>query len=140
MSEHVHEHSAPGHNHDYVSANEAHFDAEAKNFDARPEARELAKRVCNAIRAAYPDLFDENKTEVMDFACGSGVCISNFSLIGDVLTSLIRRTCLQRAVPLREIHTRHRHQSKYGISSTQVRLAAYLTDSGPGGSLQPPRQ
>ena len=81
MSEHQHV------GHDYVSANEAHFDAEAQSFDARPETRELAKRVCKAIRTTYPELFDENKTEIMDFACGSGEC--GFCVYTNLTTLLI---------------------------------------------------
>lgn len=72
MAEHNHEHATTGHDHDFISANEAHFDAEAHKFEARTEGRELAKRVGKAITETYPDLFDEDKTEVMDFACGPG--------------------------------------------------------------------
>ncbi|KAI0792970.1 S-adenosyl-L-methionine-dependent methyltransferase [Irpex lacteus] len=60
---------------DYLSANEAYFDAEAlKSGDHdHPPKVQLAKRVCNAIRKTYPGLLDEDTTEVMDFACGTGL-------------------------------------------------------------------
>ena len=59
---------------DYVCANEAYFDAEALETEDhdRPQKVQLAKRVCNAIRKTYPELLDEDATEVMDFACGTG--------------------------------------------------------------------
>lgn len=61
--------------HDYVLANKAYFDAEAlKSGDHdHPQKVQLAKRVCNAIRKIYPGLLDEDTTEVMDFACGTGM-------------------------------------------------------------------
>lgn len=65
---HVHAH----HTHDYAAANQEHFNKMAETFDEFPGAKELAKRVVNAILAKFPDRFDEDNTSVMDFACGTG--------------------------------------------------------------------
>ncbi|KAI0088592.1 S-adenosyl-L-methionine-dependent methyltransferase [Irpex rosettiformis] len=61
------------HGHDYVSANEAYFDSDALNNAEKPRRVELARRVCNGLRKAYPELLDEDTTELMDFACGIGL-------------------------------------------------------------------
>lgn len=58
--------------HDYTSANEAYFDAEALKIGDHPRRIELAGRICDRLRNAYPGLLDEDTTEVMDFACGTG--------------------------------------------------------------------
>jgi len=73
MADHTHAHTHPheSHTHNYYEANKAHFDVtEAKKYDKRPQAMELARRQSEAMIKAYP--FDESKTIVMDFACGTG--------------------------------------------------------------------
>jgi len=82
MADHIHtshshgnSHGGPiashSHSHDYSEANKAHFDeAEAEKYDKRSDAIELTRRQSNAMIKAYP--FDEFKTTVMDFACGTG--------------------------------------------------------------------
>lgn len=69
--EHTHTHELPD-GHDFAAANQKHFDAEAKAFDAKPNAIELARRLAKAMFETYPALFNEDTTEVLDFACGTG--------------------------------------------------------------------
>lgn len=78
MAEHSHSHShgehiSPhSHSHGYAEANKGHYDEEeAKKYDERPSAIELARRLGEAMVKAYP--FDESRTTVMDFACGTGL-------------------------------------------------------------------
>ena len=53
------------------AANIAHFDALSVDYDTRhPEAHQLALRLARALRRALP--LDEDKTSVLDYACGSG--------------------------------------------------------------------
>lgn len=90
--DHHHHHDHPqvhlsGHSHSYTDANKAYFNDSAQAWDARPGAEELARRLVGAITRLYPDLFDEEKTEVMDFACGTGMisralCPSVKSILG----------------------------------------------------------
>ncbi|KII89389.1 hypothetical protein PLICRDRAFT_53825 [Plicaturopsis crispa FD-325 SS-3] len=62
---------APGHSHDYSAENARHFDDAARTSAGdRPEAVELARRLCRAFKRAYP--FDEESTTVLDYACGTG--------------------------------------------------------------------
>lgn len=76
---HEHAHGTVAHDHDFAAANQKHFDAEAKAFDAKPNAIELAKRISKAMISTYPTLFDEDKTTVLDFACGSGESLEDAS-------------------------------------------------------------
>ena len=69
---HSHTHNETPHSHDFAAANQKHFDAEAKAFDVKPSAIEMAKRISKAMLDTYPTLFNEDKTTVMDFACGTG--------------------------------------------------------------------
>ncbi|TCD63972.1 deoxycytidyl transferase [Steccherinum ochraceum] len=62
-----------GHHHSFAAANEAHFDGEAEAYEARPQAQELARKICKAMRAKYPSLFNEESTVLMDYACGPGL-------------------------------------------------------------------
>jgi hypothetical protein len=62
------------HSHGYSEANKAHFNHnKAETYDKRPDTIELSRRQSNAMIKAYP--FDESKTTVMDFACGTGECL-----------------------------------------------------------------
>ncbi|EMD33325.1 hypothetical protein CERSUDRAFT_117945, partial [Gelatoporia subvermispora B] len=73
---HVGSHSsqlAHSHTHDYAAANREFYDKEAQNYDARPDVAAVTKQITAAMRKAYPDLFDESSTTVMDFACGTGM-------------------------------------------------------------------
>jgi len=73
MADHAsHTHSHQSHSHNYTEANKAHFDATtAEKYDKQPLAIELARRQSDAMIKVYP--FDESKTTVMDFACGTGL-------------------------------------------------------------------
>ncbi|KAF7794735.1 hypothetical protein EIP86_005873 [Pleurotus ostreatoroseus] len=62
-TEHVHGHNLAD-NHDFAAANQKHFDAEAKAFDAKPNAIELARRLAKAMIETYPALFNEESTTV----------------------------------------------------------------------------
>ncbi|KAK7688878.1 hypothetical protein QCA50_007569 [Cerrena zonata] len=73
---HSHTHVHTPHTHDYVAANQAHFNAIAESFDEFPGAKELAKRVVNAMLTKFPGWFNEDTTTAMDFACGTGKYIS----------------------------------------------------------------
>ncbi|KAG9088205.1 hypothetical protein FS749_002344 [Ceratobasidium sp. UAMH 11750] len=77
MSDHA-PHSTHGHAHDHqpaglVEANRQHFDsrAHAHGYDSNATAQELGKKCSSAILKAVP--FDEDKTVVMDYACGTGL-------------------------------------------------------------------
>ncbi|KAH9911686.1 S-adenosyl-L-methionine-dependent methyltransferase [Epithele typhae] len=64
--------------HDFAAANKTHFDARATaahgddphDSPAHPENTERARRTVNAMRQWWPELFDEDRTEAMDYACG----------------------------------------------------------------------
>lgn len=63
----------PHHHHNQAGlsqANASHFNATAHNYDNVPAARELARRLAAAMLEAMN--FDEDVTEAMDFACGTG--------------------------------------------------------------------
>ncbi|KAI0628797.1 S-adenosyl-L-methionine-dependent methyltransferase [Trametes polyzona] len=69
-SDHTHTHD----HHDFKQANEEHFDKAAPNVEhEHPYARELGIKNVEAMRETYPDLFDKERTEVLDFACGTGL-------------------------------------------------------------------
>ncbi|EIN07939.1 S-adenosyl-L-methionine-dependent methyltransferase [Punctularia strigosozonata HHB-11173 SS5] len=65
-----HQHHA--HSHDFTEANRQHFNTsvEAAHHADRPDYLKIAKKVGKLIVDAYP--FDEEKTTLMDFACGTG--------------------------------------------------------------------
>jgi hypothetical protein len=69
-----HSHSHPHfHSHNYSDANKEHFDdLAAERYERQPGAVELAKRLGEAMIEKYPLVFDESKTVVMDYACGTG--------------------------------------------------------------------
>ena len=57
----------------FATANEAHFDQRARpSDDSHHENPELARRTLAAMNKAWPELFDEDYTEAMDYACGTG--------------------------------------------------------------------
>ncbi|KAI0781452.1 S-adenosyl-L-methionine-dependent methyltransferase [Trametes elegans] len=71
---HAHAHAHVRGGHDIVEANRAYFDENAEKFEEQhPEARQVGLNSVNAMREAYPALFDKARTEVMDFACGTGL-------------------------------------------------------------------
>jgi len=61
------------HSHDFEGANKAFYDKQAQEYDERPDAQILARRLASAMRQRYPDLFDEDTTTLMDYACGPGL-------------------------------------------------------------------
>jgi SAM-dependent methyltransferase len=77
---HAHAHS---HSHSYgpsdaASANREHYDADAAQYD-REDRIELARRLTPHILAAYS--FDEDKTRLLDYACGTGSSDLHFTKI-----------------------------------------------------------
>ncbi|OSD02116.1 S-adenosyl-L-methionine-dependent methyltransferase [Trametes coccinea BRFM310] len=68
--------------HDFAAANRTYFDEHARGCSGGDhhrhhhhgeEARKLGRRNVAAMRSAYPLLFDEDTTEVLDYACGVGM-------------------------------------------------------------------
>ncbi|KAF8602735.1 S-adenosyl-L-methionine-dependent methyltransferase [Ceratobasidium sp. AG-I] len=74
---HGHAHQPHSHSHggssSLIDANREHFDsqAHAHGYEASPVNQLLAKKCSEAILEAYP--FDEDKTVMMDYACGIGL-------------------------------------------------------------------
>ncbi|KZT11148.1 S-adenosyl-L-methionine-dependent methyltransferase [Laetiporus sulphureus 93-53] len=66
-------HADGPHDH-YAAENKAFYDVEeARKVDARRDTQELARRVAAAMRRRYPDIFNEETTTLMDYACGTGL-------------------------------------------------------------------
>ena len=62
--------------HDFVAANRAHFDGRAHIIEeTHAETPELARREIRAMLKAWPKLFEEDTTEAMDYACGTGALL-----------------------------------------------------------------
>ncbi|EKM50910.1 uncharacterized protein PHACADRAFT_187557 [Phanerochaete carnosa HHB-10118-sp] len=61
------------HGHDYAGENKKHFDTKAEEVDAIPEFRTLGRDVGASLLRTYPALFDPTATELLDFACGTGL-------------------------------------------------------------------
>jgi hypothetical protein len=53
-----------------AEANRAHYDANAEAYDRMEMANEVAEKAAAAMRRVYA--FDEERTECMDYACGTG--------------------------------------------------------------------
>ncbi|CAE6514580.1 unnamed protein product [Rhizoctonia solani] len=76
---HSHSHDPTGHSHHapggIKEANRQHFDSQAHHnsggYEASPARQLAAKKAVAAILEAVP--FDEDKTVVMDYACGTGL-------------------------------------------------------------------
>jgi len=70
---HSHSHGQGGGSGDrFAEGNRAHYDSEeAAHIDDRPDFIEMAQRLSEAMRKEYT--FDEEKTTVLDFACGTGL-------------------------------------------------------------------
>ncbi|KAI0628798.1 S-adenosyl-L-methionine-dependent methyltransferase [Trametes polyzona] len=66
-SAHTHEH-----HHDFAQANKAFFDHHAHEAH-HPDALKLREKNVRAMLRAYPQLFDEERTTVLDYACGVGL-------------------------------------------------------------------
>lgn len=63
-----------GHVHDtYAAANKELFDKKALEVDAMPEFQAVGRDVAAALLRIYPALFDPEKTEALDFVCGTGL-------------------------------------------------------------------
>ncbi|PIL33027.1 hypothetical protein GSI_04476 [Ganoderma sinense ZZ0214-1] len=65
-----------GHDHadDFAAANRTYFDEYAhKGEEAFAGWRDMARKEVDAMRARWPELFDKERTVVLDFACGVGM-------------------------------------------------------------------
>ena len=60
--------------HDHSVANREFFNDIAHKYDDRPHAREAARRIAAAMRTKMPALFQEDATDMMEYACGTGTC------------------------------------------------------------------
>ena len=69
MADQSHSHGSV---HDYEGSNKAYYDQHAQEYDERPSAQILARRIASAMRRKHPALFDEDATVLMDYACGTG--------------------------------------------------------------------
>src|ERR1700722_17227878 len=78
---HHHHHQAfTSTDHAFTEANRQHYDeAEARKYDERPEAVELARKFAAVMKNAYA--FDEQSTTLLDYACGTGLSQFSFSEI-----------------------------------------------------------
>jgi len=70
---HTHDGGSDTHRHDFSASNKAYFDGIAHEYDERPDAQELSRRLVPVMRKKYPTLFDEDSTVLMDYACGTGL-------------------------------------------------------------------
>ena len=64
---------------DFASANKAYFDQRAHQLSDHGHGHELGRKNVAAMRKAWPELFDEDNTVVMDYACGMGSHFPLFS-------------------------------------------------------------
>ena len=60
---------------DFAAANKAYFDEQA--YKDHGHGQELGRRNVAAMCKAWPELFDEDETVAMDYACGTGL-VSSF--------------------------------------------------------------
>ena len=58
---------------DSATANRAYFDEQAGQLRDHGHGHELGRRNVAAMRRAWPELFDEDTTVAMDYACGTGL-------------------------------------------------------------------
>ncbi|OJT06246.1 hypothetical protein TRAPUB_2927 [Trametes pubescens] len=78
---HAHEHR----HHDFAEANKAFFDQHAHELH-RPDALKLRQKTVAVMQRAYPALFDEDRTEVLDYACGvARACRRDAGLLSQAL-------------------------------------------------------
>ncbi|KAI1791564.1 S-adenosyl-L-methionine-dependent methyltransferase [Ganoderma leucocontextum] len=62
-------HNNPG---DFAEANKAYFDQRVHQLGDHGHGHELGRNNIAAMRKVWPELFDEDKTVAMDYACGMG--------------------------------------------------------------------
>ena len=103
---HHHHHHGHTHGHDFAGENQKHYDATAAEYDARPDVQELARRVCAAMLKAFPALFDEEQTVLMDYACGTGMRLiaARYKEVAD--SHFIARCGIKRTQPARQVDRR----------------------------------
>ena len=65
--------AARGTSTDFAAANTAYFDEQAGQLQDHGHGHELGRKNVAAMRKAWPELFDEDETVAMDYACGTGL-------------------------------------------------------------------
>ena len=63
---------------DFSHHNKIRFNSEAQKYESIPLNLTIAKNCCDAIINEIGNELDPEKTEVLDFACGTGMCILGF--------------------------------------------------------------
>ena len=58
--------------HNFIEHNRDHFDKSAEVYDNHPLKTLIANKCAESILEKLGNEFDEEKTELMDFACGTG--------------------------------------------------------------------
>ena len=106
--------AAHGHDHQhFAAANKAYFDEHADKLEEmHPHWRAMSRRQVEAMRTEWPDLFDKERTAVLDFACGIGTYLRNPTSQGKIWVEICsNRSGLGGALTVREEHRRSGHQS-----------------------------
>ncbi|KAG0706468.1 S-adenosyl-L-methionine-dependent methyltransferase [Suillus ampliporus] len=102
---HVHEDQ-----HNLKESNKNHFNDHAHQYNNRPEAHELARRLGAAMINAYP--FKEDSTSVLDYACGTGLISRELAshakcIVGvDISQSMVdqyNQSVANQGIPLEEM-------------------------------------
>ncbi|KAI0085964.1 S-adenosyl-L-methionine-dependent methyltransferase [Irpex rosettiformis] len=133
MDHHHHHHHHEHHHHDagkehsdFAGANEAYFDAGAEKNDVQPEWVKLAHDAVEAILKAYPESFDKDKTQVLDFACGTGLVSRElFPHVNSILGIDISQA---------SVDVYNRHVTEQGISPEKLKAVKTLL-KGEDGEL-----
>ena len=89
---------------DFASANKAYFDQQARQLGDHGHGHELGRKNVAVMRKAWPELFDEDNTVAMDYACGMGSaflssCFSWSSTHGP-FDLVFQETCPSRSASL----------------------------------------
>jgi len=58
--------------HNFIEHNRDHFDKSAEVYDNHPLKTSIANKCAESILEKLGNEFDKEKTELMDFACGTG--------------------------------------------------------------------
>nr|CAG8433307.1 6227_t:CDS:2 [Entrophospora candida]CAG8436544.1 878_t:CDS:2 [Entrophospora candida] len=98
--------------HNFAEHNRDHFNENAESYDKHPYIDLIVTKCANAILERVGDKFDEEKTEVMEFACGTGLlsqklCSHVKSILGvDISQSMVdvyNRKAWQQGIPKEEM-------------------------------------
>ena len=88
----------------FASANKAYFNQRAHQLADHGHGHELGRKNVAAMHKAWPELFDEDNTVAMDYACGMGSLFlsSRFSWSSahDLFDFVFQETCPSRYASL----------------------------------------